>query len=96
MNQLEFALAEIARDLDRLGLPIEALWGAPLVLFTLLVILEKWRHRPREDALVRIERERYAKASKGSTGYGATILAGCVAGVAGLFVLDFFGLAVGG
>lgn len=96
MNQLDFAMAQIARDLERLGLPLESLYVAPFGLFVVLVVLEKWRHRAPEDALARVQRERSVEGSRGSSGHGMTVLAGCAAGLATVFALDWLGISLGG
>jgi len=95
VNQLDFAMAQLARDLDRLGLPIESVYAAPLVLFVLMLVFEKWRHRAPVDVMAKIQRERYALANRGSSGHGVTVLAGCAAGLAGVFALDWLGVGLG-
>jgi type IV secretory pathway TrbD component len=89
-------MAQIARDLERLGLPLESLYVAPFGLFVVLVVLEKWRHRAPEDAMAKVQRQRYAEANRGSTSHGLTVALGCAAGIVCVVAMDWFGFGFGG
>ncbi len=88
MNQLDFAMLQLERDLDRLGIPIDAVFWAPIAVFVVLVVLEKWRHRPPTDVLQRVARERGARARAGDSGVMAALIGGLVVGIAAVLALD--------
>lgn len=88
MNQLDFAMLQLERDLDRLGIPIDAVFWAPIAVFVVLVVLEKWRHRPPTDVLQRVAREREARARAGDSGVMAALIGGLVVGIAAVLALD--------
>lgn len=95
MNQFDFAMAQLERDLDRLGLPIETVWAAPFALFVVLVILEKWRHRAPTDVMIRVQRQRMSEAQRGSGGHGVTVVIGCAVGLACVLLMDWLGVSLG-
>lgn len=96
MNQFDFAMAQLARDLERLGLPLEVVYAAPLVMFVLMVVFEKWRHRAPEDVLAKVQRQRTREATRGDGGYGLIVIAGCAAGLGCVFLMDWLGVGLGG